>query len=233
MDRRKFIYQTVLTTGSIATMPFLNLGISSTKDSQPFTLPDLPYAYNSLEPFIDEQTMLIHHGKHFQGYTNNLNKAIENTRFANSSITDILSKVSSSETAIRNNGGGYYNHTLYFESLSPRPKSKPEGELMEAIKRDFGSYEEFVEDFSQAATTVFGSGWSWLIKNKKGQLAITSTPNQDNPLMPFSTNLGQPLMGIDVWEHAYYLKYQNKRSDYIDAYFKVLDWQYVENRFNR
>lgn len=232
MDRRKFIYQTVLTTGGILTMPFGGYGSTHTKESQTFTLPDLPYPYNSLEPFIDEQTMLIHHGKHFQGYTDKLNKAIENTRFADSSIAGILSKVSSSETAIRNNAGGYYNHTLYFDSLSPGPKSKPEGALMAAIEKDFGSYNEFVEVFSQAANSVFGSGWTWLIKDQKGQLAVSSTPNQDNPLMSFSKNRGLPLIGIDVWEHAYYLDYQNRRSDYVDAYFKVLDWQYAENRFN-
>ena len=198
-----------------------------------FTLPDLPYAYDALSPYIDELTMRTHHGKHFQGYTNKLNKAIENTEFKDSSITEILSSIESSSTAIRNNGGGYYNHKLFFESLSPEPKLKPEGKLMAAIETDFGSYEAFVDEFSKTAGSVFGSGWAWLIKDENGKLAIVGTANQDNPLMSFAEKQGLPLMGIDVWEHAYYLNYQNKRGDYIEAFFSVLDWEYVENRFNQ
>ena len=196
-----------------------------------FTLPDLPYAYDALAPYIDELTMRTHHGKHFQGYTNKLNKAIENTEFKDSSITEILKSVDPNSSKIRNNGGGYYNHKLFFESLSPEPKLKPEGKLMAAIEKDFGSYDAFLDEFSRTAGSVFGSGWAWLIKDESGKLAVVGTSNQDNPLMSFTEKQGYPLMGIDVWEHAYYLNYQNKRGDYIEAYFSVLDWEYVENRF--
>ncbi|MFN2262306.1 MAG: superoxide dismutase, partial [Psychroflexus sp.] len=147
-----------------------------------FSLPDLPYAYDALAPYIDELTMRTHHGKHFQGYTNKLNKAIENTEFEESSITEILSSIDASSTAIRNNGGGYYNHKLFFESLSPEPKLKPEGKLMKAIEKDFGSYDAFLDEFSKTAGSVFGSGWAWLIRDNNGKLAIVGTPNQDNPL---------------------------------------------------
>ncbi|GAA0763136.1 superoxide dismutase [Psychroflexus lacisalsi] len=196
-----------------------------------FTLPDLPYTYDALAPYIDELTMRTHHGKHFQGYTNKLNKAIENTEFKESSITEILKSVDPNSSATRNNGGGYYNHKLFFESLSPEPKLKPGGELMDAIETDFGSYDAFIDEFSKTAGSVFGSGWAWLIKDENGKLAIVGTANQDNPLMSFAEKQGFPLMGIDVWEHAYYLNYQNKRGDYIEAFFSVLDWEYVENRY--
>ena len=196
-----------------------------------FTLPNLPYAYDALAPYIDELTMRTHHGKHFQGYTNKLNKAIENTEFKESSITEILKSIDQNSLAIRNNGGGYYNHKLFFESLSPEPKLKPEGKLMDAIETDFGSYDAFIDEFSKTAGSVFGSGWAWLIKDENGKLAVVGTANQDNPLMPFAEKQGFPLMGIDVWEHAYYLNYQNKRGDYIEAFFSVLDWEYVENRY--
>jgi Fe-Mn family superoxide dismutase len=175
--------------------------------------------------------MRTHHGKHFQGYTNKLNKAIENTEFKESSITEILKSVDQNSLAIRNNGGGYYNHKLFFESLSPEPKLKPEGKLMDAIKTDFGSYDAFIDEFSKTAGSVFGSGWAWLIKDENGKLAVVGTANQDNPLMSFAEKQGFPLMGIDVWEHAYYLNYQNKRGDYIEAFFSILDWEYVENRY--
>jgi superoxide dismutase, Fe-Mn family len=198
-----------------------------------FTLPSLPYAYNALEPHIDEKTMRVHHDMHFQAYITKLNKAIENTKFRDSSIEEILKKIKPADAAIRNNGGGYYNHKLFFESLSPKPKLKPEGELLKAIEKDFGSYKAFLEEFSKAANSVFGSGWAWLIKEKNGKLAIVATSNQDNPLMSFAEKKGFPLMAIDVWEHAYYLNYQNKRADYVNAFFSVLNWEYVENRFKQ
>lgn len=200
--------------------------------SSAFTLSDLPYAYDSLVPYIDEKTMKIHHGKHFQGYITKLNAAIAGTDFEGKTIEQILSSVTSSDTDVRNNGGGYYNHNLFFASLSPDPKSTPEDKLMKAINKSFGSFESFKEQFSKAAGTVFGSGWAWLVANDKGKLSIISTPNQDNPLMRnIVKNPSFPLMGIDVWEHAYYLHYQNKRADYIQAFWQVLDWSFVESRY--
>ncbi|MBZ9778943.1 superoxide dismutase [Psychroflexus sp. CAK8W] len=233
MERRKFISQTALVTAGIITAPHLRFSRSAINSRGKFKLPDLPYTYDALEPYIDEFTMRIHHGKHFQGYTDKLNKAIENTELKESSITEILKSVDPDFSAIRNNGGGYYNHKLFFESLSPKPKLKPEGELMEAIERDFGSYETFVDEFSKTAGRIFGSGWAWLIKDETGRLAVVGTANQDNPLMSFTKEKGIPLMGIDVWEHAYYLNYQNKRSDYIEAFFNILNWEFVENRYRQ
>lgn len=232
MRRRKFIYHTALVSGGLLALP--NLGFAFTNDFKegPFDLPKLPYAYDALEPFIDEQTMRIHHGKHFQGYTDNLNKAIEGTGFLKMPIEDILKNIKPTDTAIRNNGGGYYNHDLFFASLSPDPKKIPTGKLMDVILRDFGSYNAFQNQLSQAALSVFGSGWAWLTVNQDGLLFITSTHNQDNPLMSFSSNSGIPLIGIDVWEHAYYLKYQNKRKDYVDAFFNVLDWKHAEEIYD-
>ncbi|MCA1762409.1 MAG: superoxide dismutase [Flavobacteriales bacterium] len=232
MERRKFVIQTTLLTGSIAALPFWSIGKYGDGEESVFSLPDLPYGFDALEPMIDEKTMRIHHGKHFKGYTDKLNKAIERTPFANQSIEDILQSISASDTAIRNNGGGYYNHALYFASLSPNPKTRPSGKLMDALERDFGSFESFKEMFTTKALGVFGSGWAWLTKNDVGELAIVSTPNQDNPLMSFVADRGLPLMGIDVWEHAYYLNYQNERNAYIDAFFKVIDWEFVEEKFN-
>ena len=190
-----------------------------------FTLPDLPYSFDALEPHIDAKTMEIHHGKHHAGYTNKLNAAIEGTDMANSSIEDLLK--SPANGAIRNNGGGFYNHRLFWEVMSPSGGGAPSGALADAITAAFGSYEGFKEQFSAAAGSRFGSGWAWLIKKGDGSLAVTSTPNQDNPLMDVADEQGTPLLGLDVWEHAYYLNYQNRRPDYVTAFFNVINWDKV------
>jgi Fe-Mn family superoxide dismutase len=195
-----------------------------------FKLPDLSYDYNALEPNIDARTMEIHHTKHHAGYTNNLNNAIKDTELENHSIEDILKNISKHSVAVRNNGGGFYNHKLFWEIMSPNGGGEPTGELLNAINKDFGSFTEFKELFNKAAATRFGSGWAWLV-NQGGKLVITSTPNQDNPLMDLAEVKGTPIMGLDVWEHAYYLKYQNKRPEYIDAFWNVVDWDHVAKRF--
>ncbi|MCB2194869.1 MAG: superoxide dismutase [Bacteroidetes bacterium] len=195
-----------------------------------FELPKLGYDYNALEPHIDARTMEIHHSKHHGGYTNKLNAAIEGTELENQSIEDILSKASELPGAVRNNGGGFYNHKLFWEIMSPNGGGQPKGDLLDAINRDFGSFDKFKEEFNNAAATRFGSGWAWLI-NQNGKLVVSSTPNQDNPLMDLAEVKGTPILGIDVWEHAYYLKYQNKRPEYIDAFWNVIDWDQVAKRF--
>lgn len=195
-----------------------------------FELPQLPYAHDALEPHIDARTMEIHHGKHHAGYTNNLNAAIEGTDLDGKSIEDILKNLDMNNAAVRNNGGGYYNHDLFWKVMSPNGGGQPTGALAEAINTAFGSYEGFKDAFAKAAATRFGSGWAWLCK-KDGKLEICSTPNQDNPLMPGVGCGGTPLLGIDVWEHAYYLHYQNRRPDYINAFFNVINWEEVAKRF--
>ena len=197
-----------------------------------FELPKLSYSYNALEPYIDAQTMEIHHSKHHGGYTNNLNKAIENTPLADLSIEEILKDVSKHSAAVRNNGGGFYNHNLFWSVMSPNGGGKPTGKIAEAINAKFGSFESFKEKFSAAAATRFGSGWAWLI-DKNGELEIVSTPNQDNPLMDVVDVKGYPLLALDVWEHAYYLKYQNRRPDYIENFWHVVNWNEVEQRFTK
>ena len=196
-----------------------------------FELPKLPYAYNALEPHIDEQTMTIHHTKHHQGYTDNLNKAIEGTDMAGKSIEEILKNAGSASKAVRNNGGGYYNHDLFWKVMSPNGGGEPSGDLAEAINKAFGSYADFKTKFEEAAKTQFGSGWAWLIVKSDGSLAVTGTPNQDNPLMDIATEKGTPVLGIDVWEHAYYLKYQNKRPDYVGAFWNVVNWEQVAKNY--
>ncbi|MEL6252562.1 MAG: superoxide dismutase [Bacteroidota bacterium] len=196
-----------------------------------FTLPELPYAHDALEPHIDARTMEIHHGKHHNGYTNKLNAAIEGTDLADKSIEDILASVSSASTGVRNNGGGFYNHRLFWEVMSPNGGGEPTGALADAINAAFGSFDEFKSAFSSAAGTRFGSGWAWLIKKADGSVAVTSTPNQDNPLMDLAEEKGTPLLGIDVWEHAYYLNYQNRRPDYVAAFFNVINWDKVAEKF--
>lgn len=193
-----------------------------------FELPSLAYAYNALEPHIDARTMEIHHSKHHQAYTTNLNNAIAGTDLENASIEEIL-KNCSDKPAVRNNGGGYWNHNLFWETMSPSGGGEPTGALSEAIVRDFGSFEGFKEAFSKAATTRFGSGWAWLCVTD-GKLEVCSTANQDNPLMGEGCN-GTPILGLDVWEHAYYLNYQNRRPDYINAFFNVIDWGVVGAKF--
>ena len=193
-----------------------------------FELPDLPYAFDALEPSIDARTMEIHHDKHHAGYTNNLNKAVEGTEMENKSIEDILAMGADKlPTAVRNNGGGYHNHSLFWKVMSPNGGGKPSGELAQAIDSAFGSFDAFKEEFGKAATSRFGSGWAWLVVDN-GKLAITNSPNQDSPLMEGKT----PLLGLDVWEHAYYLKYQNKRPDYIDAWWNVVNWDQVAENYS-
>ncbi len=195
-----------------------------------FELPQLSYDYNALEPNIDARTMEIHHTKHHAGYTNNLNNAIKDTELDNLSIEDILKNISKQSVAVRNNGGGFYNHKLFWEIMSPNGGGEPNGDLLNAINKDFGSFSVFKELFNKAAATRFGSGWAWLV-NQGGKLVVTSTPNQDNPLMDLAEVKGAPILGLDVWEHAYYLKYQNKRPEYIDAFWNVVDWDQVAKSF--
>jgi Fe-Mn family superoxide dismutase len=193
-----------------------------------FELPKLPYAYDALEPHIDARTMEIHHGKHHAGYTNNLNAAIEGTADAGKSIEEILRNCKD-KPAVRNNGGGFYNHSLFWEIMSPKGGGKPTVELAKAIDSTFGSFDGFKDAFSKAAATRFGSGWAWLCV-KDGKLEVCSTPNQDNPVMGEGCG-GTPILGLDVWEHAYYLNYQNRRPDYINAFFNVVNWDEVAKRF--
>ncbi len=197
-----------------------------------FELPKLPYSYDALEPHIDAQTMEIHYTKHHGGYTNNLNKAIENTPLSGLTIEEILKNISKHSVAIRNNGGGFYNHNLFWSLMSPNAGGKPKGKIADAINAKFGSFESFKEKFNAAAATRFGSGWVWLI-DKNGELEIVSTPNQDNPLMDVVDVKGYPLLALDVWEHAYYLKYQNRRPDYIENFWHVVNWAEVEKRFTK
>jgi Fe-Mn family superoxide dismutase len=195
-----------------------------------FKLPDLSYDYNALEPYIDARTMEIHHSKHHSGYTSKLNDAVAGTALEGKSIGEILAGVSSASTAVRNNGGGFYNHNLYWSVMGPNGGGEPTGELASAINSAFGSFADFKTQFSNAAATRFGSGWAWLVKEADGTLVVTSTPNQDNPLMDLAEVKGTPVLGIDVWEHAYYLKYQNRRPEYIDAFWNVINWEEVANR---
>lgn len=194
-----------------------------------FTLPKLDYTYDALAPHIDARTMEIHHTKHHQGYINNLNNAIQGTDLENKTIEEILAHISTASVAVRNNGGGHYNHNLFWKMLSPMGGGRPTGKLLEAIEKAFGTFEQFQDEFAKAAATRFGSGWAWLVKTDKG-LVITSTPNQDNPLMDIAEVKGTPILGLDVWEHAYYLHYQNRRPDYITAFFNVINWDEVASR---
>ena len=197
-----------------------------------FELPKLSYSYDSLEPHIDARTMEIHHSKHHAGYTAKLNAAISATPLEGQSIEDVLKNLDMSNNAVRNNGGGFYNHCLFWSVMSPSPKVLS-GNLADAIDNSFGSFDEFKTAFSAAAATQFGSGWAWLCVLKGGELEVCSTPNQDNPLMPGIACNGVPILGVDVWEHAYYLNYQNRRPEYIDAFFNVIDWGEVEIHFER
>lgn len=196
-----------------------------------FELPKLGYAYDALEPTIDAKTMEIHHSKHHQAYVDNLNKAIEGTDLTELSIEDVC-KNGSEKPAVRNNGGGHFNHSLFWEILTPGGSSTPVGNVSNAIE-NYGGFEKFKTDFADAAKTRFGSGWAWLVKNEDGSVSVTSTPNQDNPLMPIADIKGTPVLGLDVWEHAYYLNYQNRRPDYVTAFFDVVNWDKVEELFNK
>ena len=197
-----------------------------------FELPNLPYAHDALEPHIDARTMEIHHGKHHAGYTAKLNAAVEGTANEGKSITDILKGLDMSNGALRNNGGGYYNHNLFWEVMTPNGGGTPSGDLAAAIDKAYGSFEGFKDAFSNAAATQFGSGWAWLCVHKGGAVEVCSTPNQDNPLMPGVSCEGTPILGLDVWEHAYYLNYQNRRPEYIDAFWNVVNWAEIERLYN-
>ena len=197
-----------------------------------FELPAFPYSTDALEPHIDSMTMTIHHGKHHAGYTNKLNAAIEGTDLEGKSIEDILKNLDMNNGAVRNNGGGYYNHDLFWKVMSPNGGGAPTGDVAAAIDESFGSYDAFKEKFAAAAGTRFGSGWAWLCVHPGGKLEICSTPNQDNPMMPGIGCEGTPIMGLDVWEHAYYLKYQNRRPDYVQAFFNVINWDEVNSRYS-
>jgi Fe-Mn family superoxide dismutase len=198
-----------------------------------FELPQLPYSYDALTPHIDAKTMEIHHGKHHGGYTTKLNAALKGSEMEEDSIEDILKKIDMNNGSLRNNGGGYFNHCLFWETMSPNGGGNPGGSLADAIDITFGSFDSFREDFSNAAATRFGSGWAWLCVHEGGKLEVCSSANQDNPLMPGIGCAGVPILGIDVWEHAYYLNYQNRRPDYISAFFKVVDWKKVGELFDR
>jgi Fe-Mn family superoxide dismutase len=197
-----------------------------------FELPKLDYAYDALEPHIDARTMEIHHTKHHAAYTKKLNAAVEGTEHEGRSIEELFSNVSKLPTGIRNNGGGFYNHNLFWKVMGPNGGGQPKGELLDAINQAFGSFDKFREEFNNAATTRFGSGWAWLVKTDSG-LVVTSTPNQDNTLMDVSEVKGKPVLGLDVWEHAYYLKYQNKRPEYINAFWNVINWEQVAENFKK
>lgn len=198
-----------------------------------FELPKLAYAFNALEPHIDARTMEIHHGKHHQAYITNLNNSIAGTDSEKLSIEELCAEISKHPVAVRNNGGGHYNHSLFWSLMTPNAPAAPSGALAEAITGTFGSFDDFKAKFSTAGATRFGSGWAWLVKNSSGKLEICSTPNQDNPLMDIAEVKGTPLLGLDVWEHAYYLHYQNRRPDYISAFWNVINWDEVARRFSK
>lgn len=199
---------------------------------KPFTLPQLSYAYDALEPFIDKDTMTIHHQRHHQAYVDNLNAALEQTNETNPDLDSLLQRISEYSPAVRNNGGGHFNHSLFWEILSPTPKLNPEGKLNEAIISTFESLENLKAEMKKAGLGQFGSGWVWLFVKFNGSIGVSATPNQDNPMMDIlPVNRGFPILGIDVWEHAYYLNYQNKRADYLDSFWSVLDWSSVEKKY--
>lgn len=200
-------------------------------DEGSFQVATLPYAYDALTPHVDAKTMEVHYSKHYLGYTNKLNTAIKGTEWEKKTIEEILMNLDPKNKDVRNNGGGYYNHTLFWEIMAPNAGGTPKGALAEAINKDFGSFENFKNQFSDAAGKQFGSGWAWLVVDKTGKLMVGSTANQDNPLMPGMEISGMPILGLDVWEHAYYLNYQNKRPEYIDAFYNVINWDAVAKKY--
>ena len=233
MDKRTFLKTGLLGVGGLIASPLISKAGNFNAEASFFKLSPLPYAYNALEPHIDARTMEIHHSRHHAAYVNNLNNALEGTG-EERSLESIMKSVSSYSMAVRNNGGGHYNHELFWEIMSPAGGGQPSGELLTAINSSFGSFDKFKELFATAAATRFGSGWAWLVASD-GKLMVTSTPNQDNPLMdvvPLNER-GTPVMGIDVWEHAYYLKYQNRRGDYISAFWNVIDWNAVASKLKK
>ncbi len=227
MDKRTFLKSAAL-LGIAGLVKPLNLLANPVADA--FTLPKLPYEFSALEPHIDKQTMEIHYSKHHQAYVTNLNKAVTGTALATMKIEDIIKDISKHPVAVRNNGGGHWNHTFFWNILSAQG-GKPTGKLAAAIESDLSGMDKFKETFNQAATTRFGSGWAWLIVEPSGKLAVTSTPNQDNPLMDVAEKKGKPVIGLDVWEHAYYLKYQNRRPEYITAFWNVVNWANAEKNY--
>ncbi len=244
MDKRKFLKVSAIAATGLMIHPFYSCQ-PSTKEKEPnnkekqpslrneaFVLPSLSFPVEALEPNIDKMTMEIHHGKHHAGYVKKLNKAVENTSFAQMPLLDIMEKVTPEDTGVRNNGGGHYNHSLFWDVIAPNQNGQAEGKLLDAINEAFQSFDEFKNVFSQAAKTRFGSGWAWLSLDDAGKLFVSSTPNQDNPLMKnIVEQKGTPILGIDVWEHAYYLNYQNRRGDYIQNFFNVIDWKKVAANF--
>ncbi len=216
-------------------VPVTDLKISTwSAPAGELTIPELPYKYDQLEPVIDQLTVEIHYDRHHKAYYDNFKKTIAKSEFESMSILDIFTKIASAPVAIRNNGGGFYNHVLYWENLSAKGGGEPTGELADLIKKHFGGFNEFVEKFNDAAKSRFGSGWAWLsVDPSNGELFISSTANQDNPLMGTSERKGIPILALDVWEHAYYLKYQNKRADYISGFWKIVNWPVVEKRFKQ
>ncbi len=216
----------------IFTLTLFRLGLTA-QNSSPFTFPALPYSYDALEPYIDKATMEVHYDKHFRAYYNNFVKAAAENNLNGKSMEEIFSQVSKYPVAIRNHGGGYYNHSLFWEVMTPNGGGTPQGSLLDAINRDFGSFDAFVKEFEKAATTLFGSGWAWLSVDESGKLFISQLPNQDNPLMDVAPKRGTPILALDVWEHAYYLKYQNKRADYVANFWKVVNWKTVEDRYSK
>jgi Fe-Mn family superoxide dismutase len=233
-SRRQFIKQTGKASIAMASMPLMHtLGVLPINQEINFQQIPLPYAYNALEPFIDAMTMEIHHTKHAAGYTKNLNDAcvVEKVDVKTTSINSLLASISKYSTKMRNNAGGHFNHELFWQSMQPAPASMPTGSLAKAIEKSFGTFADFQKAFSEAAKNRFGSGWAWLIINEKKELAICSSANQDNPLMDIAEVKGYPLLGLDVWEHAYYLKYQNKRADYINNWWNLVNWKFVEERY--
>ena len=234
-SRRQFIKQTGKAGIAMASMPIIHTfgGLQLSQEVNYIQQP-LPYAFNALEPFIDAMTMDIHYTKHAAGYTKNLNDACvaESVDIKSKSITSLLESISKYSTKMRNNAGGHYNHELFWQLMKPAPATSPTGALADAINKSFGSLDNFKTAFSDAAKTRFGSGWAWLIVKADNSLAVCSTPNQDNPLMDLAETKGTPILGLDVWEHAYYLKYQNKRADYINNWWNLVNWKFVEDQFN-
>jgi Fe-Mn family superoxide dismutase len=237
MNRRNFVKSAgagtaALLVGSSAMASGLKLNDMEEKNTQGLVFPALPYAYDALEPYIDARTMEIHYDKHHRTYFNNLVNAAKGTALENMKIEDILKNISSHGDAVRNNGGGFYNHVLFWNNMA-KGMATPSSEMVKALEAVFGSFEKFKETFSNAGKTRFGSGWAWLYLTADKKLAVGSTPNQDNTLMDLSPVKGTPLLSLDVWEHAYYLKYQNRRPDYIEAFWNVVNWQDVENRYKQ